>query len=231
MAKNNAPRISVNKLAEYMSGVGGRRQRQILRDQKFPRDFKVTYYREATEAIALCLASNLEDTATIESAIRRLEQLAPDKVGTQRRIAKNIDALEIFEGMLDAIDLASAAPSLGAHAPERMTIQGVDISVRPDIILRGTGKSGAALIGGLKIYCVKTFPLTTDAAGVISAVTQEYCRRHMTEAVAHGPFCPVVDVGSGQFHPGVKATTKRLKEVEDECKNILAIWQSITPDE
>ncbi len=64
MAKDKGPRISVNKLAEYI-GSKGRRQREILRDQKFPEDFKGMYYREASEAVSRCLASDLEDTAVI----------------------------------------------------------------------------------------------------------------------------------------------------------------------
>ena len=38
----NDPRISVNKLAEYM-GAKAARQRQILRDQKYPTDYKGMY--------------------------------------------------------------------------------------------------------------------------------------------------------------------------------------------
>ena len=54
------PRISVNKLAEFSRAKAGR-QRQILSDQKYPTDFKGMYYKEASEAIALAIASNLEE--------------------------------------------------------------------------------------------------------------------------------------------------------------------------
>src|SRR5689334_23054807 len=56
MAKSpaNQPRISVNKLAEFIDAKAAR-QRQILRDQKFPSEFKGMYYREAAETIAVCL--------------------------------------------------------------------------------------------------------------------------------------------------------------------------------
>ena len=51
------------------------------------------YYKEATEAISTCLASNLENISVIDRAIMSLEQQSPEKIGTQRRIASNIDAL------------------------------------------------------------------------------------------------------------------------------------------
>lgn len=116
MAKDSfkQPRISLNKLAEFIQAKAPR-QRQILRDQKFPQDYKVMYYREATEAISLCLSSNLENTAVLDKAIASLEQQTPEKIGTQRRIEANIDALEAFQTMLDDIDFKDATPQLGEH--------------------------------------------------------------------------------------------------------------------
>ena len=63
MAKEKSPQISVNKLAEFMMAKGAR-QRQILKDQKFPTDFKGMYYKEASESVAHSLASNLENLTT-----------------------------------------------------------------------------------------------------------------------------------------------------------------------
>jgi hypothetical protein len=83
---NKTPRISVNKLAEFMEAKGGR-QRQILKDQKYPTDYKGMYHKEAAEAIASCLSKNLEDLDIIDRAIALLEQAKPQKIGTQRRVA------------------------------------------------------------------------------------------------------------------------------------------------
>jgi len=49
---SNSPRISVNKLAEFMTAKPAR-QRQILRDQKYPSDFKVVFYKEASEGMSI----------------------------------------------------------------------------------------------------------------------------------------------------------------------------------
>ena len=147
----STPRISVNKLAEYITSRGIR-QRQILRDQKFPQDFKVTYYKEAEEAVSQCIASNFENILSLERALSILEQRSPEKIGAARRIAKNADAIEIFSGMLDDIDLKGGIPELGEQFPSRMTIQGVEISVRPEIILRGQARDGHALLGAMKVH-------------------------------------------------------------------------------
>lgn len=155
-APSKAPRVSINKLCEFMTAKAAR-QRQILRDQKYPTDFKGVYYKEATEAIAVSVACNLDNLKPVENAIKVLGQLTPDKIGTQRRIAANLDALETFLLMLDAVDLKGANTRLGDQSPPRLTIHGVEISVRPEVVLTATGKSNAPLVGALKLHFPRTF--------------------------------------------------------------------------
>jgi hypothetical protein len=227
MAKEpaNQPRISVNKLAEFIDAKSAR-QRQILRDQKFPSEFKGMYYREAAETIAICISSNLENIAIIERTIAGLEQQNPDKIGSQRRVQANIDALETFEAMLDEVDLKGAKPLLGEHAPPKLTIQNVGVSIRPEIILKGAGKSGNPLVA-LKLHFPRTFPLG-DSAGYVSALLQEYAKTYLAgDGEAHGPYCPVIDVGSKKVCPGVKSVIARMRDIEAACRNIAALWPTI----
>ncbi len=229
---NARPRISVNKLAEYMVSKG-RRQREILRDQKFPQDFKVTYYKEAEQAASRCMASNFEDTAILVSAIEVLEQRTSEKVGTVRRINGNIDAIEAFAGMMDQIDFKGGMPELGEHAPPRGRIHDVDISVRPEIVLRGEGKGGQPLVGALKLHFPKSFALNEESAGFVSAILQRYAEMHLATGNqnAYWAYCSVADVGSRRFYPGVRSIAARIRDVESECRNIAAIWASLNEDE
>lgn len=223
----NAPRISVNKLAEFATAKSAR-QREILRDQKYPTDYKGSYYREAEEAVSLALASNLEDLSPVEKAIKVLDQMTPEKIGTARRIASNIDAMEAFLNMLDEIDLAGATPALGAQSPAKLTIHGVQVSVRPEIMLSGTGKSKGALVGALKLHFPRTNPLTDDSAGLVSAVVQEWCKINIdTDGNVYGPYCCVTDIGAQRFHCGVKSTIARMKDVSAACENIAGLWPTI----
>jgi hypothetical protein len=231
MAKDNRPRISVNKLAEYM-GAKAARKRQILRDQKFP-EFKGPYYREASEAVSRCLASGLEDISTLARAIRVLNQMEPEKAGALRRINSNLDAIENFEAMLDDIDFKGGRPELGEHTPEKLAIWGVEVSVRPEIVLRGTASGGKPLVGALKVHFPKTFSLDADAGGYVSALLQRYSEEKLAspEEAVGSAYCFVIDVGSRTVHPGVKSVRARFKDIESECRNIAALWSSISPDE
>ena len=107
--------------------------------------------------------------------------------------------------MLDDIDFRDATPSLGDHSPPRLSIQNIDVSVRPEIILSATGKSGATLVGAIKLHFPRTFALNADAGGFVSAILQEYVKTYLTNSgTAFGQLCYVIDVGSKLVHPGVR---------------------------
>jgi hypothetical protein len=223
---DNAPRISLNKLCEFMT-ASIPRQRRIGRDQKFPPDYQRMYYREAQEAVASCIASDLVDTAVVERQIEILNQQAPDTVGTQRRLASNVDALEAFLEMLDDINLQGSTPERGANDAPKLQIRNVGISVRPEIVLRAESRNGP-VVGAMKIHFPKTNPLNAQSAGYASAVLQEWTTTHMhDDGTSFGPLCCVLDVGSQSFFQGVRATRQRMRDIEDACATIAALWPTI----
>ena len=95
------PTISVNKLAEYIVSRG-LRQRAILSQRKYPDpDFNVgMFHRESVEAIQRYVADGALDPGPIDTALSVLNQMAPEKIGTIRRIGSNITRLEQFQEML-----------------------------------------------------------------------------------------------------------------------------------
>lgn len=172
------------------------------------------YYREASEAIAKCLSTNLEDTDVLDGTLSLLEQQSPEKIGSQRRISANMDALETFKLMLDDIDFAGASPRLGTPSPPKLVIRNVDVSIRPEILLHAPGKSGMKLIGAVKLHFPRTFPLDDDAGSYVSALLQEWCRTHMSDdGTTHGPLCYVIDVGSKRACKGVKSVAQRMRDL------------------
>lgn len=222
----NAPRISLNKLSEFMT-ASIPRQRRIIRDQKFPPDYLRVYYREAQEAVAACVTSELEDIAVVERQISILNQQSPETVGTQRRIASNVDALEAFLDMLDSISLYGGTPTLGANDAPKLVLRNVSISVRPEIILRSENRNGP-VVAAMKIHFPKTNPLNEQAAGYVSAVLQEWAQVNLRDdGEVSGPMCSVLDVGSQTYFDGVRATRQRMRDLEDACETIAAIWPTI----
>lgn len=166
----------------------------------------------------------MADVAGIERQIAILNQQAPETVGTQRRIASNVDALEAFLEVLDEINLQGATPNLGANTAPKARIRNVDISVRPEIILKSENRNGP-IPGALKIHFPKTNPLNIQSAGYVSAVLQEWLRAHMAdEGEGFGSLCAVVDVGSQSFYEEVRSTRRRFHDIEDTCETIAVLW-------
>lgn len=115
MPKVNAtPRISVNKLGEYLVSKAGRQQR-ILYDAKFPSDLITPYYRDAEEAISQFITSGLQDIGILERKMATLDQSKAETVYQTRRVAGNIEAMEQFTTLLDDMNLFGAVPQLGAR--------------------------------------------------------------------------------------------------------------------
>lgn len=225
----NQPELSVNKLAEYIISKGAR-QRKLLHDRKYPDpDFQMgMFHREASEAVRKYIADGCVDAVPIGNSIAALKQQAPEKLGTIRRLNANVDAMERFLEMLDDIHIAGE-PELGAHTAEKITIHGVKISVRPEIIVRGSGPKGKKLVGAIKLHFTKSFPMTDESAGYVSAIVQEYCKVHLlgSDETLFSDYCQVIDIGCGKVFPGVKSTTARMKDVAAECQNIAALWPTI----
>jgi hypothetical protein len=179
------PSISVNKLAEYIESKGAR-QRQLLRDRKYPdEEFNLgMFHREASEAVSQYIAGGAIDTSIIEKQHKILSQLTPEKIGTARRINSNIDVIERFLDMLDDLDLCGGEAELAPQGGGKLTYHNVEISVRPEIIIRGKDKKGNKLIGAIKLHFSTTRPFNDDMAGYVSAVVQEYLKTNYANDVS-----------------------------------------------
>jgi hypothetical protein len=134
MAVAKKPRMSANKLGEYLV-VGPTRRRRIIYDAKFPSDAVVPYYQPAAEAIAQFIAGGMIDFGILEKQADTLGKTNPTTVWHQRRILGNMEAIDTFIDITDDIDLKGLTPSLGAHSTPPITYNGVDVSVRPEIIV------------------------------------------------------------------------------------------------
>jgi hypothetical protein len=221
------PRLSVNKLGEYMTAKAGR-QNKILYDAKYPEDYVVAFYRDAVEAISKSIVDGLEDASQLERAIARLQAKRPNTVFESRQIKGNVDAIETFIDMMGSIDLGGFTARLGSHTAPHLVVNGVNVSVRPEVTLHRQKRNGEQLVGAIKLHFPKSFPLSEVAGEYIAACVQLFCRDHLAEQGASShEHCFVIDMAGAKVHPGVKAIKARTRDVEDYCRQIAAIWPTI----
>ena len=225
--RSKPPRLSVNKLGEYMTAKASR-QNKILFDAKHPQDFIVAFYKDAAEAISKAIVDGLQDTAHLDKAIKLLGVRNPKSVHESRLINGNIDAIETFIDMMGDIDLTGIEARLGSHQAMPIVVHGVNISVRPEVTLHSKKRSGEKLVGGVKLHFPKAFPLNEDAGEYISTCLQLHCRDHLAEhGAASHTHCYVIDMAGAKVLTGVKAIKSRTRDVEETCKQIATIWPTI----
>lgn len=161
-------------------------------------------------------------------AVSLLEQMPAEKVGTARRINANIDAIDTFSNMLDDLSFGDATPSLAPNSAPLLQISNIQVSVRPEVLLKSPGSKAGPLLGSVKLHFPRTFSLTEKTSGYVSALLQEWHKTHQPDnGMPHGPICYVVDVGAKRVWPGVKSTTARMKDISSHCQNIAALWPTI----
>lgn len=221
------PRISVSKLAEYLTATPGRRRR-IIHEQKYPQPFIVSRYREAERAMIDYLSG---DEHAIERCRERFVQMHPDKDAEAQRIENGIEALCAFEDSIEVLDatLGFDGLTVGAapHSADRLEYAGVSVSVRPEFILARRDRRPERA-GCLKLYLVKTAPLDDAAGQYVSTVLAEFADRNLT-AVGEIDRRMIVtlDVFSRKAFAAPKARSRRLDDITAACEEIAARWASI----
>jgi hypothetical protein len=221
-----APRISVNKLGEYMTATPLRRRR-IVRDQKQPKGFILPRYNEAQDAIRKYLSGRKQDAGLLLSEIERLSEApsATEWESSRKRLAS--EAMQSFLEMADEIDLDGLRATLGGNDQPRLSIGGLEVSVRPEILLTGIDRHGRPTAGALKLYFSKTSPLTEDSAAYIATAVHAFVEAHMRPAHAEPRNCRVIDVFGQRVYTAPRASARRRSDLAAACEEIARAWELV----
>lgn len=224
-AERTEPRISVNKLGEYMVASAARR-RGIIRDQKRPRDFIVTRYKDAVAPMVSFLEGGGRDDEVLYNAMAALEakRVSTDFQAQDRELS--IEALELF------LDTADQIPLEGLQVLQReqdpyLIVAGVAVSVRPDVIVVRQGSNGDNLVGAIKLCLSKSTPLTIEAGEYVGSMLLRYAQECLPDlGQADHRLCMVVDVFGQNVISAPRAWRKRHNDLEAACQEIATMWPS-----
>lgn len=219
------PRISINKLAEYLATNKASRREKILKDCKFPPTFQVIRYEPTTELAARFLAGKIQNTQSLQVEIAKYENSITSSDFEERMKKSNLEAMTRFLALAPTLDFQDATLSLGAHAPPKLVLSDVQISVRPDVLV-SVSKKGAKTTGAIKLNISKGSPHTNDSAEYAGALLRHYLMLHGKEGCDYRN-CYTLDVYSKKLVTAPKAITNRLKDAEAACAEIARQWDSI----
>ncbi|WP_164017138.1 hypothetical protein [Pyxidicoccus trucidator] len=221
-ATRENPRVSVNKLGQYLTATPSLRKR-IIHGQKHPVDPQYLRYPAAAQAIVEFLCEG-RDEVILRYHQRRLLNAAPESDFDAHRLALCAEALQRCLVSVDGLAANAIASPAEADLPP-LELSGVAINVRPEVILRSVDAQGQMRSGLLKLYFSKHTPLDERSGQYIATVLHRYAEQRLEQ---RGPVDPrlvgVFDVFAGRLYFAPRAQQRRMNDVKLACEEIAARW-------
>lgn len=224
----NTPKMTVNKLGEFLT-ANPARQRRILEQLKYPKEnkFGATSYTEAREAIKNYFLSDFNEQVILD-CIAELEAKDAPNDYQSGMISSSIEALEcvLNSQEISRFNDAEFYPYEGSN--KKMNIQGVEVSVYPDLMLK-TQSRNSSYLGSLKIHLSKSGTLSEMGAKYVAVMLYSFIEQNeLQEGLKMRPDNNVsFDVFTDLIMPCPNGVKMRWNEIESGCLNIMAIWDTI----
>jgi len=220
-----SPRMSLNKLAEYLMADSSKRKKLVV-DAKYP-DANPTpeYYGEAREGVRAFLLSGY-DGAVLDDAIAHLDSKATTSSQGEARIEHNKSALEAI-GDTSLPDLSAYTVSKHTGRATKLKINGVAVSVYPDVIVRGTIRK-KKVVGAVMTHITKD-GLTEESCKNVAVLLKDFLEAHVADSdeVVRNALCYSVDVRTKQVLSCPQGTATRKKKINDACEEIAMWWKRL----
>lgn len=219
------PRISINKLGEYLH-ANPQRRKKIVSDSKNPKPFVVTRYGDAREALKSYFVSGL-NTNILEASIEAHEGKDPASEFQEQDQALSIELLEMMLD-LDLPDLSGFSISIYNGANPKLDISGVDVSVNPDLIIRGDYR-GQKVVGAIKLHISKSNKLDEEGAKNVAILLKEFVENHIAadDEKVHLPFCISVDIFGQLVGTAPRSFKRRMMHISSACEEIALWWDTV----
>ena len=217
------PKISLNKLSEYLTATPSRR-RQIVKDQQDPKPFIAARYRDARDAIVEFIASGMSEEEQLLSVAEKLRSdVSGSDFARQDRIA-SAEAIDNFLEVSDQIELddLTVVPA-DRTSTASMHVAGVRVSVRPDAYLKNaiTGD----IVGAIKLHFPKTTPLNDTSSKYVATTLKVFLSEEQGAKFVDHKKCYVVDVSTQTATCAQKSYKKNMSDIAAACEEIRARWQ------
>ena len=213
------PRISINKLGEYMTGTPFNRK-AIITEQKRPPVFKSAYYQSAQLAIINFLSSINKNVTSLDNQISELKSLRTNKDYHKSKNSSNIEAITSFKNTYQGlIGISQYSIKKGGQKVPMLKMGGVNISIRPELILTSKNDDENSDVGVIKLYFSKNNPLDEETGNYISTATHQWVEKNLISSGLNAPYhmTLVYDVFNGKIFTPPRAFKKRRKDIGAAC--------------
>jgi hypothetical protein len=215
------PRISINKLSEYITALPARR-RKIIKDQKRPSNFIVPYYRDAEKIVVDYFVVSNQSEEWLESRIQNLSDRTVTSDWDENRRSICIEAIECFSEFIEEFSFNSLCCIAGEASPEKLKIAGVQVSVRPEIYLTDEQKN---IKGCVKLIFGKGRQVSESEAGYTGTCLQRWMEDF--HGIHDYKTCFALDIFAGKLYTAPKAYKRKLSDMEAACEEISSAWTRV----
>jgi hypothetical protein len=164
------PRISVNKLAEYLEATSTRRKK-IIYDAKYPASFIVTRYKDAKDSIETYIYNNesIDYLKTAKNIIKN-KTTDTDFQENDRKLS-----IQLLEKLIDTDISIFKKYEITSNEEDNklINISGVNISVNPDLLITQKIKNKLSY-GAIKLQLTKNSTLTDEGQKVVAIMLYKY---------------------------------------------------------
>lgn len=223
---HKTPRISINKLSEYLATNKASRRERILKDSKYPPTFQTIRYDPTREIVQRFLSGAIPNTQDLQVSIDEYSAITVSGDFDERMKKINIEAMGNFLKLAPTLDFGEAKITIGEHAPPKLMLADVAVSVRPDLLLT-MSKKGAKLRGAIKLNISKGATHTKDSAEYAGSILRHYLAGQEGGDECDYRCCYTLDVFAMKLVESPKALTNRIKDAEAACAEIARQWDSI----
>lgn len=148
----------------------------------------------------------------------------------QNDAALSAEAIKAFRLMGVSNKLPYLTFTTSTQNLPKLSISGVDVSIRLDLITRNNGKGtvGGAILQTSKAVASKSW--RDDHSKVVASLVWMVSNKHLSGlGKIERKQCLSIDVFGGHLVSAPTSYKRKLNDVEASCSEIAALWDSISP--
>ena len=218
--------MSVNKLGEYMVASPSRRER-IIADQKNPQPVRTNVYDEAQKIATRFIVSGDKNGDYLD---REIERLSGDDSGSTWQTQSNMlcaDAIAAFKEIVDAFASDGLTLQYGDLSASKLHIGGIEVSVRPEVVVTRANRFGDQCVGAVKLHFPKTHHLGKKGGEYVASTVHQFVTEHPpTPGKPDFGLCYVMDVSACDVFTAPRAYKRRRADIAAACREIARAWDA-----
>jgi len=219
------PRISANKLGEYLVSPPLRRQ-CIIERQKYPCAYIGAYYEPARSILVDFIGGVIDRGQMLERADLLVES-PHESTYAMHRAHGCAEAVLRFIDLEPRLDLRGMSPVM-VERHDKLDVEGVDVSVYPDVVLEGRDAKQRPTVGAIKLHFPKSHPHTEASAQYVATLLRMHATLAMSErGRVIEDACIVVDVFAGRVLSAPRGYRRRWRDIGAACQEIRRVWPTV----